>query len=144
MPLRNPRQALATSKFMHDVRQAEGVVHREGGRGLEVRAAHRGVDEQPDPRGVDAGLGERLRPGHRGGVDEPDVVRPPAALGDPGEVGQQTGAQPDPTVRRGEPLVELAGGHDVRSVDPADGQHRRVRVALGRITTHQLPLFRRR
>ena len=60
---------------MHVERQAERGVHGDGGGGLEVRAAHRGVDEQPDAARVDARLGERLRPGHRRGVGEVDVRR---------------------------------------------------------------------
>jgi hypothetical protein len=61
-------------------RQAQRVVHGDGGRRFEVRAAHRAVDEQPDPCGVDPRLGERLRAGHGRGVDEAHVARPPAAL----------------------------------------------------------------
>ena len=72
---------------------------------------------------------------------DPAGARPPPARGDAGQVLQQAGAQPDPPVGGGEPLVELGRGHDVRSVHPADGQHCRVRVALGRVSTHELPLL---
>ena len=61
MPLRNARQALATSKFwqMSD-RPRLPLTMRRGGR-LEVVAADRGVDQQADlRRAVDAGVEQRL------------------------------------------------------------------------------------
>ena len=117
MPLTKPRQALVTSKFWHDGRQPERVVHGDRGRRLEVRAADRGVDHQPDLGGVDAGLGDRLAAGHGGAVDEGDAVGPPAALADAGEPLEQPGPQADPAVGVGEPLVERVGGDHLGGVD---------------------------
>ena len=140
MPLTKPRQALARSKLSAARRQARARVHGDRGRRLEVGAAHRGVDEQPDLRRVDAGLGDRLRPGHRRGVGEGDVVRPPAALADAGEALEHPGRMPEPLVRCGEPVVDLVRRHHDRRVDPADRQDGRVGVVESGGPVHASPL----
>ena len=121
-------------------RQVEHRVHGHRGGRLEVRPAHRGVDEQADLARVDARLGERLGAGHRRAVGEGHVRRPPAPFGDPGQPLQQPGSQPHPPVGGRQPGVELVGGHDVRGVHPAHRQDHHVAVAVGRVAAHALPL----
>jgi hypothetical protein len=103
--------------------QAQRRVHRGGRRGLQVGAAHRGVDQQADVGRIHARLGHRLRPGHRGGVGEAHVEWPPPALSDPGQPLQQPRAQTHAVVGVGQPFVELGGRDDAGGVDPADGHH---------------------
>ena len=121
--LTKPRHALARSKLVHDVRQAELVVHRARHRRLEVVLAHRRRDQHADLGRVDARRLDRLAAGHRRGLVEGDALGPPAALLDAGQLGQQTRAQAPALVGGGELLVDPVGGDDLGSLDGLHADH---------------------
>ena len=112
------------------------MVHRHGGRRLQVGPADRGVDQQADRARVDAALGQGLLPGHGGGVGEAGALVPPAPLADPGQALEQARAQPDPAQGVGQPLVELGRRDHHRCFDGGHRQRHRVGQPVRRVAAH--------
>jgi hypothetical protein len=104
-------------------RQPDRVVHRCGGRRLQVRPADRGVDEQADVLAADTGLGDGLAAGQRRAIGEGGPFGPPAPGPDTGQPFDQPGPQAHSAVGVGQLLVQLRRGHHDRGVDRGDGEH---------------------